>query len=89
MEEGLYYTSSENKGADQPCSHCTADLHNCFRTGNNPVFSQSLIAYYYHMQKNFSGSVTTNDNYHQHYMKHRIPDCATDKKLDSTNTEQV
>ena len=29
--EGLYYPCSENKGADQLCSHCTADLHLCFR----------------------------------------------------------
>ena len=31
---------SENKGADQLCSYCTADLRLCFRLGNNPVFSR-------------------------------------------------
>ena len=30
-EEKLYYPSSENKGADQLCSYCTADLRLCFR----------------------------------------------------------
>ena len=32
-------TCSENKGADQLCSYCTADLHLCFCIGKNPVFS--------------------------------------------------
>ena len=35
----LYYPRSENKGADQLCINCTADLHLCFRIGKNPVFS--------------------------------------------------
>ena len=38
-EEELYYPCSENKGADQLCSYCEADLHLCFRISNNPVFS--------------------------------------------------
>ena len=38
-EEGLYYLCSENKGADQLCSNCTADLRLCFRMGKNPFFS--------------------------------------------------
>ena len=42
-EEELYYPCSENKGADQLCSYCTADLRLCFRIGKNPVFSQELI----------------------------------------------
>ena len=29
--EGLYYPSSENKGADQLCSYSAADLHLCLR----------------------------------------------------------
>ena len=29
--EGLYYLGSENKDADQLCSHCAADLRFCFR----------------------------------------------------------
>ena len=32
--EGLYYPCSENKGADQLCSYCTADLRLYFRIGN-------------------------------------------------------
>ena len=32
-EEKLYYPCSENKGADQLCSFCTADLRLCFRVG--------------------------------------------------------
>ena len=39
-EKELYYPSSENKGADQLCSYCTADLRLCFRIGKNlGVFS--------------------------------------------------
>ena len=38
-EEELYYPSSKNKGADQLCSYCTADLRLCFRLGKNPFFS--------------------------------------------------
>ena len=30
IEEELYYPSSENKGADQLCSNCTADLRLLF-----------------------------------------------------------
>ena len=30
---------AKNKGADQMCSYCTADLHLCFRIDKNPVFS--------------------------------------------------
>ena len=29
-EEGLYYPCSENKGANQLCSYCTADQRLCF-----------------------------------------------------------
>ena len=29
--EGFYYPYSENKGADQLCSYCAADLRLCFR----------------------------------------------------------
>ena len=39
VEEELYYPSSENKGTDQLCSYCTADLRLCFCIGKNPVFS--------------------------------------------------
>ena len=39
VEEELYYPCGENKGADQLCSYCTADLRPCFRIGENPVFS--------------------------------------------------
>ena len=38
-EEGLYYPSIENKGANQLHSYCEADLRLCFRIGKSPVFS--------------------------------------------------
>ena len=38
-EEELYYPYCENKGADQLCSYCEADLRLCFCIGKNPVFS--------------------------------------------------
>ena len=30
-KEGLFYPYSENKGSEQLCSYCTADLRLCFR----------------------------------------------------------
>ena len=33
----LHNQYSENKGADQLCSYCTADLRLCFRIGDNSV----------------------------------------------------
>ena len=39
VEEELYYPTDENKGAEQLCSYCTADLRLCFSIGKNPVFS--------------------------------------------------
>ena len=33
VEKGLWYLSSKNKGGDQLCSFCTADLHLCFIIG--------------------------------------------------------
>ena len=41
VEEELYYPSSENKGTDQLCSYCEADLdlRLCFYIGKNPVCS--------------------------------------------------
>ena len=36
--DGLYYPSSENKGADQLRSYCAADLCLCFRICEKPVF---------------------------------------------------
>ena len=47
----MYYPCGENKGADQPCSYCTADLRVCFRIckllvfsceGSNVFFSQGV-----------------------------------------------
>ena len=32
VAEELYYPSSENKGTDQLCSYCSADLRLCFYT---------------------------------------------------------
>ena len=37
VEEALYYPCSENKGADQLCSYCTADLRLCFRLVGFPM----------------------------------------------------
>ena len=39
VEEILDYPSSENKGAGQLCSYCTADLLLCFRIGKYLVYS--------------------------------------------------
>ena len=39
VEEELFYPRSENKGADQLCSYCTADLCLCYRIDKNQVFS--------------------------------------------------
>ena len=38
-DEEFYYQCSKNKGADQLCSYCTADLRLCFRLSKNLVFS--------------------------------------------------
>ena len=38
--EGLYYLSSENKGADQLRGYREADLRLCFRICKTPGFSQ-------------------------------------------------
>ena len=35
----MYYPCSENEGADQLCSYCTADLRLCFHTGEYPILS--------------------------------------------------
>ena len=35
----MYYPSAENKGADQLCSYCTADLRLCFHICRLLVFS--------------------------------------------------
>ena len=40
MVEGLYYSYSESKGADQLRSYCVADLCLCFRICKKPVISQ-------------------------------------------------
>ena len=37
-EEEVYYSCSENKGADQLCSYCEADLRLCFRICRLLVF---------------------------------------------------
>ena len=44
VEEELYYPtcSNKNKGPDQLCSYCTADLRFCFRIDQNPVFSVQI-----------------------------------------------
>ena len=32
----------QNKGADQLCSYCIADLRLCFRLGKHPEFSHAM-----------------------------------------------
>ena len=39
VEEGLHCPCSENKGADQLCSYCTADLRLCFCICKSFAFS--------------------------------------------------
>ena len=41
MVEGLYYPSSENKGADQFCGYREADLRLCFRIYAKHRFSHN------------------------------------------------
>ena len=43
--EELYYPCSENKGADQLCSYCEADLRLCFRLCRLFVFPCSVSFY--------------------------------------------
>ena len=40
IAEVLYYPSRENKGADQLCGYCEADLHLCFCICKMLVFSR-------------------------------------------------
>ena len=40
IEEGLYYSNSENKGADQLRCYREADLCLCIRICKKPVFSR-------------------------------------------------
>ena len=49
-EEKLSYPCSENKGADQLCSYCEADLRLCFRIGKYPVF-MSRDSFNFHPQE--------------------------------------
>ena len=41
--EGLYYLCSENKGADQLCGYCAANLHLCFRICKNTGFLMTQL----------------------------------------------
>ena len=38
-KDQLYYPCSENKGADQLCSYCSADMHLCFCTDMVPLMN--------------------------------------------------
>ena len=44
--EGLYYLYSENKGADQLCSYCAADLRLCLRMHAKSRFSHKEVHIY-------------------------------------------
>ena len=65
-EERLYYPCSENKGADQLCSYCTADLRLCFHLCRLLVFpcsgSMSLcfIWFTFAIMKSFGGMILHN-----------------------------
>ena len=39
IEEGLHYLCSENKGTDQLCGYCEADMRFCFCICKTFVFS--------------------------------------------------
>ena len=47
----MYYLCSENKGNDQLCSYCEADLRLCFRNGeyhsNQPSTTRVTLAFLY------------------------------------------
>ena len=42
-EKGLYYPCSENKGVDQMCRYCTADLRLCFGFGKKIGFLMTWL----------------------------------------------
>ena len=42
----LCYSSNENKGADQLCSYCEADLRLCFRIGKKSSFLMTRLKYH-------------------------------------------
>ena len=49
----MYYLCSENKGADQLCSYCTADVRLCFRISKKIVFYDAAhICIYYFYSNN-------------------------------------
>ena len=52
--KGLYYPCSENKGTDQLCNYCTADLRLCFRICKLLAFSRTGSF----MFKNASSTIT-------------------------------
>ena len=61
-EEELSYPSSENKGADQLCSYCIADLRLCFRKGKIPrVFFMTRLSLL--LVKRFRKSETVMSNH--------------------------
>ena len=43
----MYYPCSENKGADQLCSYCTADLCLCFSHIHNVGLSHDSAQFFY------------------------------------------
>ena len=57
----MYSPCSENKGADQWRSYCTADLRLCFRIGNHPVFSLEAAHYNYYTTQSFIGFLNQNE----------------------------
>ena len=60
--ENLDFDQFENKGADQLCNNCTADLHLCFRYKDTtilPLLKSYLIFLYDHKfpQRNYNNLV--------------------------------
>ena len=59
-EEGLFSLCSENKGADQLCGYCEADLRLCFRICKKPFFSKRgsyLLWFSSHLNRRLIGEL--------------------------------
>ena len=68
--EGLYYLSSENKGADQLRGHHEADLHLCFRIYAKRLFSHDATQMIFRSPKMWAVTLYmgfTRDNSHTYF----------------------
>ena len=69
--EGLYYLSSENKGADQLCGHREADLRLCFRIYAKRLFSHDVTQMIFRSAKTWAITPYmgfTRDNNHTYFL---------------------